>query len=49
MYNAEKDDDILIEIAKRNNSDFIQSKIMKFRTNYRDIKLAEEKANIYMK
>lgn len=49
MYNAKKDDDILIEIAKRDNSDFIQSKIMNFRTNYRDIKLAEEKANILHK
>ena len=38
-----------MEITKRNNSDFIQSKIMKFRTNYRDIKLAEEKANILHK
>ena len=44
-----KDDDILIEIAKRNNSGFIQSKIMQFKTNYRDIKLAEEKANILHK
>jgi len=51
MYNAKKDDDIdiLIEIAKRNNSDYIQSKIMKFKTNYRDIKLTEEKTNIYIK
>jgi len=38
-----------MEITKRNNSDFIQSKIMIFRTNYRDIKLAEEKANILHK
>ncbi len=40
---------MMIEIAKRRNSDFIQSKIMQFKTNYRDIKLAEEKANILHK
>jgi len=38
-----------LKLLKRNNSDFIQPRIMQFKINYRDIKLTEEKANILHK